>query len=36
MGNTSEPTWVKHIQELLEQARTKDVKMNVFGAGTHQ
>lgn len=36
MGNTSEPTWVNHIQELLEQARTKDVNMDVFGAGTHQ
>ena len=35
MGKTSQPTWVKHIQELLEEARIKDENLDVFGASSH-
>lgn len=36
MEHTSQPTWVKHILELLKQAKAKDPNFERFGAKSHQ
>ncbi len=36
MENTNRPAWVKHIFELLEQAKAKDPDFERFGAENHQ
>lgn len=36
MGKAGQPAWVKRILKLLEQARTKDKDLQVFGAYDHK
>lgn len=36
MGMTGQPSWVRRIRDLLEQARAKDSSLEAFGAHSHQ